>query len=70
MPKADQAEAFEAALKAHMAKRVEMGDARSWQVYQAVTGDEMNNYVIRSCCHSWADKDSYQAWVAESDGRP
>ena len=54
--------AFEEAFKAHIAMRAEKEDPRNWQVYNAVTGDGLNNYYIRYCCVSWADMDSYRDW--------
>ncbi len=68
VPKADHGNEFEAALKAHMAYRVEKGDPRQWHVYRPVTGSEMNRYTVRSCCDTWAEQDSYRKWTQENIG--
>lgn len=57
---------FEAAIKAHTAKRAELNDPRSWNVHVPVTGDNMSEYVIHYCCFKWADQDAYEAWSRES----
>lgn len=62
-PKADVGTAaFEAALKAHMAWRIEQGDPRSWQVYNVTTGGDRSDYYVRACCFAWADQDTYDKW--------
>lgn len=53
---------FETALKAHMAVRKDNGDSRQWDVYTPVTGENLNDYVIRACCFNWADFDGFTAW--------
>jgi hypothetical protein len=58
-PHAGQEMAFEAALKEHMAFRATNGDAFTWSVFQAMMGDDMGAYYIRSASHSWADLDAY-----------
>ncbi len=68
VPKMDQGEAFEKALKAHLDYRQEKGDPRHWDVYVPVTGDELNRYVVRSCCKPWAEQDSYRKWTQEHIG--
>lgn len=60
--KAGHQPAFESALKAHLQHRTELGDPRNWQVYSPVTGSNLNTYLLRACCHTWADNDAYQAW--------
>jgi len=34
-----------------------------------VTGEDLNYYVVRSCCAEWAEQDSYQVWD-EKDANP
>ncbi len=68
-PKADHGNEFEEALKAHLAMRAEKGDPREWHVYVPVTGDDLNRYVIRSCCFQYADQDSYGKWSQENMGQ-
>lgn len=63
----DNRQAFEAALKAHMAFRVEDGDPRNWQVYEPVTGDDLNYYVVRYCCTTYEGMDEYAEWYNKSD---
>ena len=62
VPKAGHDSQFEAALKKHMAMRSEKGDSRQWMTYTPVTGNDFNHYVVRSCCATWADQDSYEDW--------
>jgi hypothetical protein len=57
---------FEAALKANMAFRAEKGDPRTWAVLTPVAGDQLNTYLIRTCCFSWADQDAYESWEAQN----
>ncbi len=61
-PKAGHTQDFEASLKAHMAHRTEHNDPRTWLVYTPMTGDELNTYILRACCDTWADHDSYRDW--------
>lgn len=68
VPKADHENEFETALKAHVAFRVEKGDTRMWDVYVPVTGSNLNQYVVRSCCDTWAEQDSYKKWTEENLG--
>ncbi len=65
IPKAGHEMELEAALKEHMAHRVEKGDTRHWDVYVPVTGDKLNAYVVRSCCNEWSEMDSYRSWSYE-----
>ena len=60
--KADQTGAFHAAMKAHAEFRQESNDPRSWQVYEAIVGQKLNQYVIRHCCFNWADLDTHTKW--------
>lgn len=64
-PKAGMNAAFEKSFKEHIDHRQKLGDPRSWQVYQPVLGDKLNEYLIRSCCFEWKDMDSYQQWSME-----
>ena len=68
VPKAGHAAEFKSALKAHLAYRVEKGDSRQWDTYVPVTGNQLNRYVVRSCCQPWAEQDSYQEWSQENLG--
>jgi hypothetical protein len=61
--KRGQQAAFETALKNHVKVRSESGDPRNWQVYVPVTGTEMSRYVIRACCFTWADQDTFTSWT-------
>lgn len=58
---------FEDGLKAHIAHRKSANDPRTWHVYTPVIGQDLGYYVIRSCCHTWADLDSYRSWAMNSD---
>jgi hypothetical protein len=66
-PKAGMEKAFAKALADHVAHRQTLGDPRSWQVYTPVLGDNLNEYVIRSCCFEWKDLDAYEKWTMEKD---
>lgn len=57
---------FEAAFSEHGAVRTQHGDPRRWEVYMPGTGDNLNRYLVRSCCFAWADQDSYTAWTMEN----
>ncbi len=57
---------FEEAFKTHIAFRAGKDDPRAWQVYQPVTGSNLNAYYIRYCCTTWADMDKYRDWARES----
>ncbi|MFK8012448.1 MAG: hypothetical protein AB8B80_10430 [Marinicellaceae bacterium] len=61
-PKDGHVKEFQEALAAHMKFRESKNDPREWHVYRPVTGDKLNTYIIRSCCHEWADQDSYIEW--------
>jgi hypothetical protein len=66
VPKAGQSADFEKAFKKHIAYRKSMNDPRTWQVYQADMGEHMNAYIVRACCDSWSDLDSYRQWNTKS----
>ena len=66
VPKAGHEYQFEAAVKKHMAMRAEKGDSRVWHTYTPVTGQDLNHYVVRSCCTEWADQDSYRDWSRQN----
>lgn len=59
-------QAFESALKKHMQYRVDSGDPKQWRVYTQVIGEQMNQYVLRSCCTNWDKIAEYNAWAAKS----
>lgn len=61
-PNKGQSGEFVASLKEHIALRSEHGDARAWEVYTPLLGDELSRFVIRSCCFNWADLDAYTSW--------
>jgi len=54
------------AIKVHAAFRKSKGDPRVWKVYTPVLGDNLNMFVIRSCCFEWAGLDSYEKWGRKS----
>ncbi len=54
-----QEQAFEAALREHMAVRQAAGEPFQWLIYQAMFGDDGGEYYVRSADHSWADLDMY-----------
>lgn len=64
--KQGQSDKFEAAFKKHMAVRIKKGDPRSWEVFEPAIGRDLDHYVIRTCCITWADLDSYDKWVAKT----
>lgn len=66
VPKEGHQMELEEAMKAHMAYREEKGDSRHWDTYVPVTGDDLNRYVVRSCCRPWAEQDSYSKWSYEN----
>lgn len=55
-------EEFETALKGHLKHRAKNKDSRSWKTYAPIVGDDLNHYVIRHCCSTYADMDEYRAW--------
>ena len=61
-PKEGHVEAFEAAIKTHLAWRKQAGETFVWQGYQPVLGTDMAHYVFRSADHRWADFDAHLAW--------
>ena len=65
-PKAGHEADFHKALKEHVAFRASKDDPRKWQVYRAVTGDKLNEYIIRACCFEWAAQDKYVEWSNSS----
>ncbi|MBL4942142.1 MAG: hypothetical protein JKY81_10820 [Colwellia sp.] len=66
VPKAGQSADFEKAFKKHIAYRKSKDDPRTWSVYQADMGSNMNTYIVRSCCDSWSDLDDYRQWNTKS----
>lgn len=54
---------FEAGLKEHMAFRASKNDPREWHFYSPVLGSNLDYYIIRTCCYTWADMDSYGEWA-------
>lgn len=65
-PKAGSIPQFEKALREHAAWRKESGEDFTWNIYQAVAGDDVSYYVVFSGNHSWADFDRNQKWEMES----
>ncbi|GAA5188617.1 hypothetical protein [Ferrimonas gelatinilytica] len=61
-PKAGEQKTFEEALKKHLNYRQGKGDPRQWKVYVQVLGENLNTYIIRSCCFKWAEMDQYRQW--------
>lgn len=56
---------FEEAYKAHLKHRKRKGDTRAWKTYAPILGDDLNHYVIRYCCVSYAEMDGYRAWSVD-----
>ena len=61
VPKADMQAEFTAAAAAHAKFRAEAGESRLWQAFRVVLGDSLNVVQYRTCCHEWADFDSFDA---------
>ncbi|MBT8135619.1 MAG: hypothetical protein KJO54_01265 [Gammaproteobacteria bacterium] len=59
-------EEFEAAFKDHLKYRKKKRDPRPWKTYAPIIGSDLNHYVIRHCCVSWADMDSYREWAQKA----
>ncbi len=57
--------AFELALTTNLTERKQNNEARDWWVYTPMTGEYLNRYVIRSCCHTWSSFDQHRQWSAE-----
>ena len=66
MPKDGMNEEFVAAFKEHIAYRAEQGDPRDWSTYVPTVGSYMGYYIVRYCCSTWAERDAYDEWNAES----
>lgn len=66
VPKAGQSNKFEKAFKKHIAFRKSKKDPRTWQVYQAEMGANMDTYYVRYCCVSWPDIDEYTTWATKA----
>ncbi len=62
VPNAGQEGEFEKAFNAHLKFRAAKGDPRSWHTYVAVTGSNLNHYIVRYCCTKWGDIDAYNEW--------
>lgn len=68
VPKPGHSEELSAALKEHMAFRSEHGDPWRWDAYTPHLGDDLDRIAVRSCCHNWADVDSYREWNMSTPG--
>jgi len=66
IPKQGHVNDFTEAFKKHITFRKSMHDPRSWQVYTPNMGENMNTYIVRYCCDSWANLDDYEQWSTES----
>lgn len=66
VPNEGQADKFEAAFKKHIKFRLEKKDPRQWETYTPIVGDDLSYYVVRHCCSSWADIDSYRDWAVKA----
>jgi len=62
MPKAGHSQELTEALKQHMAFRSGHSDPWQWESYTPLLGEELDRVAVRSCCHNWADIDSYAEW--------
>ena len=52
-----------------MGFRSEHGDPWRWDAYTPLLGDDLDRFAVRSCCHNWADIDTYRwspdsSWIA------
>ena len=63
-PKPGHGADFVEAFKKHLELRASKNDPKVWKTYSPVIGDDLSYYVVRSCCHTWADADSYAEWSA------
>ena len=61
MPKQGMAAEFSEAVTAHMARRKEAGEERSWSAFAVELGHKMGVVQFRACCFDWADQDAYNA---------
>lgn len=52
-------QAFETALKEHIAFRKANGETWNWQMWQVATGEYAGQYLVRSFGHTWADMDAH-----------
>jgi len=62
VPKAGEEQELSKALRDHIAFRSEHGDPRQWTAFSPLLGDDLDRIAVRSCCHSWADQDTYREW--------
>jgi hypothetical protein len=62
IPKAGHAQELSDAIKEHMDFRSGHGDPWRWDSYTPLLGDDLDRFAVRSCCHNWADVDSYREW--------
>ncbi|NMP16754.1 hypothetical protein [Thalassotalea sp. Y01] len=63
-------EAFEAALRAHMQFRVNQGEPNKWHVYTQVVGEELETYILRSCCTNWDKIAEHADWSKNAKTTP
>jgi len=56
---------FETAIAAHVQWRRDNNDPWTWNTYQVMTGNNINEFRFRSGSHQWADFDQYSAFLAE-----
>ncbi len=61
MPKRGMEAQFSEAVTAHMARRKEAGEERSWNAYTVAVGHKIGPVQFRACCFDWADQDAYLA---------
>jgi hypothetical protein len=61
-PKAGEAAALEAGIKAHAAWRKGAGEEWKWEIFEPVVGEDLTHYVVRSEGHQWADLDANETW--------
>ncbi|MDH3645871.1 MAG: hypothetical protein OER80_03775 [Gammaproteobacteria bacterium] len=55
-------EEFEKAFTDHLKHRARKKDPRVWKTYAPIVGDDLNFYVVRFCCTTYAGMDDYRAW--------
>ncbi|WP_371189076.1 hypothetical protein [Thalassotalea maritima] len=60
-------DAFEKALIDHMQFRAKQNEQNNWQVYTQVIGEDLNMYMLRSCCTNWDKIEEHNAWAVMSN---
>lgn len=58
---------WEEARKRHVAFHKQHNDTWTWEASQVVTGDNMGEYVVSTCGHSWKDFDDWEKKMGKED---